>query len=283
MKPKKIRLLILLCISQLMLISCSSKEDEITVMGYIEGKYTYISANAAGNLNSLYVEKGQTIQTGQKLFDLDQQPEAYDLIIAENRVQQAIENKNILERDNSQDKRLFEQKRTLFRKKVTSKDELISSQTDYDRSLAGIKSEKENIEALQAGVDKLKWVISQKSVSSPVKGIVVDIYYSVGELVTAGIPVISLINSKEQKIIFYVPETVLSKIKINQNIEVLCDSCTNAIKGKIVYISPAAEYTPPVIYSESQRGKLVYRIEGQNLEDAPLYINPGQPVTVKIH
>jgi HlyD family secretion protein len=51
--------------------------------------------------------------------------------------------------------------------------------------------------------------------------------------------------------------------------------------GTISFISPQAEYTPPLIYSETTKAKLVYRIEARpRPEQAPL-LNPGQPVEVR--
>ena len=42
-----------------------------------------------------------------------------------------------------------------------------------------------------------------------------------------------------------------------------CDGCPSEIKATVIYISPRAEYTPPVIYSQSARAKLVFMIEAR--------------------
>jgi HlyD family secretion protein len=48
----------------------------------------------------------------------------------------------------------------------------------------------------------------------------------------------------------------------------------------ISYISPDAEYTPPVIYSREMRAKLVYLVEAKPRQPAAL--RPGQPVDVTL-
>jgi HlyD family secretion protein len=59
-----------------------------------------------------------------------------------------------------------------------------------------------------------------------------------------------------------------------------CDGCRHSYSGRVSYISPAAEYTPPVIYSESTNEKLIYRIEADfGIQDATQW-HPGQPVRV---
>jgi HlyD family secretion protein len=60
-----------------------------------------------------------------------------------------------------------------------------------------------------------------------------------------------------------------------------CDGCGAPIPGRIVFIATEAEYTPPVIYSNAQRAKLVFRVEA--LPDAALAerLKPGQPIDVR--
>jgi HlyD family secretion protein len=51
-------------------------------------------------------------------------------------------------------------------------------------------------------------------------------------------------------------------------------------EGKVTYISPQAEYTPPVIYSQESREKLVFMIEVRFDTPTAAKLNPGQPVDV---
>jgi len=54
------------------------------------------------------------------------------------------------------------------------------------------------------------------------------------------------------------------------------------MKAKITYISTSAEYTPPVIYSNESRAKLVFMVEAHpSVDDAPR-LHPGQPVSVTL-
>ena len=63
--------------------------------------------------------------------------------------------------------------------------------------------------------------------------------------------------------------------------QILVGPATTAPPGsprKISFISKEAEYTPPVIFSEQERAKLVFRVEAQPIGDYSLPI--GLPVTV---
>ena len=43
----------------------------------------------------------------------------------------------------------------------------------------------------------------------------------------------------------------------------MVDGVQGTIQGKVSYISPKAEYTPPVIYSQESREKLVFMVEAR--------------------
>jgi HlyD family secretion protein len=63
-------------------------------------------------------------------------------------------------------------------------------------------------------------------------------------------------------------------------VRIACDGCGAPIPAKISFIANRAEYTPPVIYSNAQRAKLVFMVEARpDPVDAPR-LHPGQPVSV---
>jgi hypothetical protein len=66
---------------------------------------------------------------------------------------------------------------------------------------------------------------------------------------------------------------------------IICGDGTNIDSGNlsatISFISPQAEYTPPLIYSESSKAKLVFLIEARPPADEAVGLNPGQPIEVR--
>jgi HlyD family secretion protein len=59
------------------------------------------------------------------------------------------------------------------------------------------------------------------------------------------------------------------------------DGVTTPFVGKVSYISPHAEYTPPVIFSRESRNKLVFMIESVFEPEISVNLHPGQPVDVE--
>jgi HlyD family secretion protein len=59
---------------------------------------------------------------------------------------------------------------------------------------------------------------------------------------------------------------------------VTVDGVRDPFVGKVSYISPRAEYTPPVIYSRESRAKLVFMVEAVFDPVDAAKLHPGQPV-----
>jgi len=64
-------------------------------------------------------------------------------------------------------------------------------------------------------------------------------------------------------------------------VRVFVDGVAEPFVGKVSFISPQAEYTPPVIYSQESRTKLVFMIEATFDPAVAAQLHPGQPVDVE--
>jgi HlyD family secretion protein len=83
------------------------------------------------------------------------------------------------------------------------------------------------------------------------------------------------------KLLFFVPEESISRARIGRTVSFSCDGCPPDLGATIIYVSPRAEFTPPVIYSQSARTKLVFLIEARpdGVPDT-IALAPGLPVSV---
>jgi HlyD family secretion protein len=115
---------------------------------------------------------------------------------------------------------------------------------------------------------------------APVGGIVADVLARPGETIPAGGPVVSVLPPENIFVRFFVPEPRLAEVHIGDRVRLVCDNCPAELAATISFISPQAEYTPPVIYSDQSRAKLVYLIEARPPLEQAARFNPGQPVTV---
>jgi HlyD family secretion protein len=119
--------------------------------------------------------------------------------------------------------------------------------------------------------------------TAPQAGVVVDTLFRQGEWVPAGSPVVRMLPPENVKVRFFVPQPELNLVPIGQRVTIRCDGCTAAEVGATVsYVSTEPEFTPPIIYSNETRAKLVFMVEAEpSPQDGPA-LRPGQPVEVVV-
>jgi HlyD family secretion protein len=238
--------------SVLLLAACTSG-DENTVQGWIEADLVFVGPDEAGRVETLSVQEGDTVAKGAPLFTVDD-----DLQQAEVHANEAaLANAN---------------------QAMTRADALLKSKTGTQAAFDQAQATQRQAEAM---LRSSKTKLERRKLVNPVTGTVQQVYYRPGELVPAGRPVISLLPPGNLKVRFYVSEAVLPKISYGDVVEVKCDGCAPDLKAKVRFISRTSEYTPPVIYSQEERAKLVFLIEAR--PEKPDALRVGQPVSVVLH
>ena len=260
------QLLLLLTLSLYLLTACD-KPNEQSYQGYVEGEWLYLSAPLSGYLETLNVARGDRPAKGSKAFTLSGD-QSYAQLTRTN-TPSALEAQlhaavAALKLATSQLKRQEELARQNF-VSASRIDELLNVQTQA-----------------AAQVRVLREQLANKTVQIPGTGEITEIYYHIGEWIPAGQPVASLLPDDKRRIRFFVPETQLASIRIGQTIETHCDGCSAPIPATINFIAAQAEYTPPVIYSQGSREKLVYRVEAAPSPQDATRLRPGQPVEVRL-
>jgi len=300
------------------LVGCEKPENN-SWQGYIEGEFVLLASPYAGQLQKLYLRRGDKVEAGKPAFALESESERAARTEAEQRLrtsQAKLENLQATVRRRAEIEALraeigqaraarelalsqYAQQEKLFKNGFITQAKLDESRAVRDRDVARVveteaqlrtalqplgreaelKAAEGDIAAAQAALAQAAWKLEQRSVAAPVAGMVQDTYFVEGEYVPAARPVVSLLPPGNVKARFYVPEQTLSGMTIGKELQVSCDGCPAPIAGKVSYVSAQAEYTPPVLYSKESRSKLMFLIEVR-LEGAAL--RPGQPVDVRL-
>jgi HlyD family secretion protein len=236
----------------LLFAGCSDpKKDRF--QGYVEGEFVYVASPLAGQLETLSVQRGQQVTTGQPLFALDE--------ITEKAAREQIKAALVLsERELARQEKLF---RTG-----------VAATQDLDRARSARDQDRRRL-------DQTNWNFDQKKQAAPQSGLVYDTLFRQGEWVAAGKPVVVVLPPQNIKVRAFVPETRVGSIHYGDSARVKVDGVPNPFIGKVSYISPRAEYTPPVIYSRETRAKLVFMVELIFDPQAAANLHPGQPVDVE--
>lgn len=271
--------LLLIIVSLLSLASCSRSPNN-QAQGYIEGRYTYMATNVSGILRQLTVVRGSTVKQGQLLYILEEQPESDAYQAAIENLKQTQASRDAIIANLGYAKITFERYKILVPKNAIEQSALDNAKSIYNYDIAQLAQANANIASSEATLAQAKWTLGQKRAYAPVNAIVFDTYYRIGEYTIAEQAILSLLAAKDIKVIFYVPQPALGKIRLADKVSVQCDGCNEHYVGKISFISPTAEYTPPLIYSNQTNAKLIFRIEAEFKPEDAYHLHPGQPVTV---
>jgi len=82
------------------------------------------------------------------------------------------------------------------------------------------------------------------------------------------------------KVRIFVPQSALSLFPLGKPVTLRCDGCSKTLPAKVSYVATDAEFTPPIIYSNENRSKLVFMVEASPAPEDGLALHPGQPVEV---
>lgn len=240
-------------LSCLLLSACTS-HHKLHLLGYIEGRFVYLSSPVSGQLIQLAVQKGETVSTNQLAFRLDPEPESSQLKSAQ---ADLLYTGKMLERN----------------QELRKTGAIGEAALDFSRQQHEIALRK---------VTQFQWMVTEKTQHFAQDGFVQDTLFRQNEFVPAGKPVIQFLPPANRILIFFVPETQLSQIKMGQVVTFTRDGSKKSISASINYIASQAQYTPPVIYSKDSREKLVYWVEAKIDPAVVKTMNPGQPVEVSI-
>ena len=152
---------------------------------------------------------------------------------------------------------------------------LLGSRTDQ------VTAAEAEVRAKEAALAKAEWDLAQKRQVAPKTGFVFDTLYREGEWVPAGRPVVVLLPPDHIKVRVFVSQLRLGAIRLGDSVQVMVDGVQGFLPGRVSYISPKAEYTPPMLYSQGSRDKLVFLVEVLFDQAATVNLHPGQPVDVQ--
>lgn len=289
-------------------------------LGYVEAETLYVAAPVAGRLAQRAVDRGGSVAPGDPLFALDAeisdadtaqaaaqvaaaQAQVRDLAAARSRAPELAAAQAAAAQANAQAVKTqadFERIAALAQKGFASRSQLDAARAARDAAAAARGQARAQVAAgeLTAGREgQLGAAAAQAAGASaalraqqqrrreiapvaPVRGVVEQTYYNPGEWVPANAPVVSILPDDKRKLRFFVPEDAIAALRVGSAIGFDCDGCGAGRTAKVSYIAPRAEFTPPVIYSEQARAKLVFMVEAL-LPPSEKPLPPGLPIAVR--
>ncbi len=135
----------------------------------------------------------------------------------------------------------------------------LSELASVKAKLINIKIQKNRVTVLRYKLNIIKADLYDSNIRSPINGIITNKMHYTGEVIPAGMPVLSVINPEKLYLKLFISNTQLSKIKIGQSAEVIITG-HKPFMGHVSYISDIAEFTPKNVETKKQRIALVYEV-----------------------
>ncbi|EHK0034896.1 multidrug efflux RND transporter periplasmic adaptor subunit VmeC [Vibrio parahaemolyticus] len=185
----------------------------IEAIGFIEPNQGVTVANeTSGVIDKIAFESGTQVEAGQPLVLLDSEVEKANLKSSQAKLP-AAEAK-------------YKRYQGLFKKGSISKEA-------YDEAGANYYSLKADIESLKATIDR-------REIKAPFAGVVGIRNVYLGQYIQAGSDIVRLEDSSVMRLRFTVPQTDISRIKLDQEVDIFVDAYPDQpFKGSISAIEPA--------------------------------------------
>lgn len=295
------KIILFLLISCFILAGCNpNKKNLIETSSSIEATNIEVRAKVTGDLQKIFVKEGEEVKKGDTLFLIDRKEillqynqavanynsalAKYQTILQGVRIEDKAQLREVVRQAevNFENAKIdFERIKNLFESQSVSQKVFDDAKLRLEITEAQLKSARESlqkaergplkseidaakalVDAAKANVELLEKKLSDAAVISPANGYVSLINYDEGELVTSGSLITKIINLDEVFVKVYVNELNLGKIKIGDEVEIKPDAFPDrTFKGKIVFISNEAEFTPKNIQTKDERVKLVYAVK----------------------
>lgn len=301
--------------------SSNSDKKDVTATGTIEATESSLGAQVPGRIIRMNYEEGSLIKKGDTLAETDHRSivqqvnqaqaaltvaeQQYDMLVkgarnedlrvAEEGVKQAEANLNLA-------KLALDRTQKLINDHSVSQSQMDAAQTQYDVAYAQLQSAQQSLEKMQhyarpeeirsaaaqveqaqAALDYATISLEHSYVISPIDGTVLERLVEVGDYANVGTPIYTVSDLRMMKMTVYVGEAELARIRLGDEAKVVLDGMPDhPFEGKVIYISPTAEFTPKNVETKEDRIKLVFAVK-IGIANPENYLKAGLPADASIY
>lgn len=289
--------------------------DRIEASGTLEATEVRVSAKVPGQIQRIFIREGVDVQAGDTLMVLDQttlalqwrharggidlaeaqyklllngaRPE--DLQLAEEALKSAESSFKSANDDYARMKELYtaqsvsrkqfddaESRFTIAQAQLNSAKQQVQKMQRFARP-EDLAAAKARLEQAQASAGILRKQLDDATILAPVAGTVTHRPVEEGELVGVGTTVTTIARLETLNLVIYVNEVNLGKVQVGGGVDIVIDAHPDrTFPGRVVYISPLAEFTPKNVQTKEDRTKLVFGVKIE-VENGERILKSGMP------
>lgn len=259
---------------------CFMNRPDNMLEGQVEGTTVRISGKLPGRVMEFYAHEGDTVHAGDTLVrihsalfeaQLMQAEAMQDIARQQNRKidggtrrqivqgaydlwQQAKAAEGITRKTYERLQRLYEEGVMTEQKRDEAKaayDAAVAAEraakSQYDLAVAGAQSEDKQsaaamVTAATGNVDQVKAVLDDAYLTSPCDGTIDQVYPEVGELVSLGAPIMSVLKSDNRHVVFNLREELLRDFPAGKRVTLYIPALDKDIEAEVYYIRDMGNY-----------------------------------------
>ncbi len=165
--------------------------------------------------------------------------------------------------------------------------QLALAQAQYDVLVAPprpqeIAMARAQVDLAEAQVALIDAQIERLALRAPLDGVVTARAVAAGETATAGVPLLTIADLRTLKLVIYIPETQIGRVRLGAPVTVTVDAYPGErFQGEVVRIGREAEFTPRNVQTEEERVDLVFAVEVR-LDNHDGRLKAGMPAEATI-
>jgi HlyD family secretion protein len=296
----------------------SAAPDPGTLYGNVEIRQVDLSFNAEGTVTALSKREGDPVRKDDVIATLD--PATYqsavdlsearrdaakaqlDLLLAGTRkedIDQARANLDAAKASLANAEVTFARQQNLAAHNASTQQQLDDARMGLDAARAklaqtqaalaeavngprpeDIAAGRANLRAAEASLALARTQLTRAVLDAPANGTIMTRVIEPGTVVLPGAAVYSMALDDEVWVRAFAPEPLLGRVAPGTETTVTTDG-GKSYRGRIGYVSPAAEFTPKTVETPELRTQLVYRLRIR-VENPDSGVRQGMPVTIRL-
>lgn len=202
-----------------------------------------ITSRVSGYISKIPYHEGSTVKKGALLFQLDNKKERNALAAAK--------------ANNALSEFQYKRNKMLLKKGFITQPTYFTSEVTMKQNQAALKTAQTNL--------------SDKAIKAPFSGTIGEINTSLGNYVTPGQTITTIVNDRQLRVDYTLPATDLSRIHLNQTVVIKTAATQEKTFGKVTFISPTVNEETQTISLEA------------TLNNKQHHYKPGEFVTLSQH
>jgi HlyD family secretion protein len=146
-----------------------------------------------------------------------------------------------------------------------------------------IEAQRAQVAEARAALSAAEAALANTTIVAPNSGVVTVRHHEPNEIVAPGQPVLTLMDPSDRWVRIYVPEHRIGAIRLGSPAVIRSDTYPDKrYSGRVIYISPVAEFTPKAVQTTEERVRLVYAVKVRIEDEPELELKPGMPADVTL-